>query len=126
MPLYEYHCEECGPFSVLRKMSESSMAADCESCGGESERVISVPHFALLGKAQRIAYERNEKSTHEPLTLRRSSCGCVGTHTCKSTANGSTTNQSSTGEGRKHDTVQRGGGFQMQTKRTARPWMIGH
>lgn len=126
MPLYEYHCEECGLFSALRKMSESSLAAICENCGSDSERIISVPNFALLGKAQRIAYERNEKSAHEPKTSRRSSCGCVGAHTCNSTANGFSTNQSSTGKGRKHDTVQRGSGFQMQTKRTARPWMLGH
>jgi putative FmdB family regulatory protein len=126
MPLYEYHCAECGSFSVLRKMSESSLAANCESCGGESGRIISAPHFALLGKAQRIAYERNEKSAHEPLTSRRSSCGCVGNHTCKSTAKGLGTNQSSTSKEDKHDTLHRGGGFQMQTKRTARPWMLGH
>ena len=126
MPLYEYHCEECGSFSALRKMSESSLAAICESCGNVSERIISAPNFALLGKAQRIAYERNEKSAHEPVTSYRSSCGCVGNHTCKSTANGLSTSQSNTSRRGKHDAVQQGSGFQMQTKRTARPWMLGH
>lgn len=113
MPLYEYHCAACGNFTVLRKISESNMPASCETCGGTSKRVISAPHLALLGQAQRIAHQRNEKSAHEPGSLRRSSCGCTGGHTCKTNSN---TEPAKTQES----------AFQMQAKKTARPWMLGH
>lgn len=120
MPLYEYQCDECGIFSAIRKMSESSQSVICETCGGNSERIISVPHFALLTNVRRIAYERNEKSAHAPQTMRRSSCGCTGSHTCSTTGklNG---NKEEMGKSNPQSS-----GFQMQTKRTARPWMLGH
>jgi putative FmdB family regulatory protein len=114
MPLYEYHCDACGTFSALRKMADAKLPAVCDHCGGESPRIISAPHFALVGQSQRIAYERNEKSAHEPASMRRSSCGCSkGGHTCK------------TGDSAK-STSNQSAGYQMQTKKTARPWMLSH
>lgn len=121
MPLYDYECGNCGTFSAFRKMSESSLSVACGHCGGESERVISVPFFALMAKEKRGAYERNEKSAHEPKAIRRSSCGCSGAHTC----NPKTSQFNATKEN-KIQSNQPGRGFQMQTKLTARPWMLGH
>lgn len=112
MPVYEYACKSCGVFTALRKMSASSEPAFCQDCGSESPRILSVPRLAVLGKAQRSAHERNEQSAHAPKTARRSSCGCTGTHTCKS----STAVNPETGKA----------ALQMQTKKTARPWMLGH
>jgi putative FmdB family regulatory protein len=113
MPLYDYRCNDCGPFSAIKKMSESSNPALCENCGSISKRLISAPYFALLGQGQRIAHERNEKSAHEPRAGRRSSCGCTGEHRCNT----------------KTEPVKKAeqqNGFQMQTRKTARPWMLGH
>lgn len=121
MPLYDYECGNCGSFSAFRKMSESSLPVACENCGGESGRVISVPFFAFMAKEKRVAYERNEKSAHEPKAIRRSSCGCSGAHTCHST-----TSQSNAAKEKRIQSSQQGNGFQMQTKLTARPWMLGH
>lgn len=116
MPLYDYRCEECGTFSAIRKMSESIAPASCESCGELSPRIITAPNLALVDKATRVAHERNEKSAHEPKQTRRSSCGCSGSHTCKpSNSNEEKTNSKS-----------KGAGLSMQTKKTARPWMLGH
>lgn len=112
MPLYEYECESCGVFTALRKMSESSLPACCDECGCESPRILSVPKLAIMDKMQRSAHERNEKSANEPRTAKRSSCGCTGTHTCKTTT--------------KVDADTGKPGLQMQTKKTARPWMVGH
>ncbi len=112
MPVYEYECKSCGVFTALRKMSESSEAAFCQECGTESDRIISAPRLAILGKTQRLAHERNEKSANEPNVGRRSSCGCTGTHTCKT----ATKVNPETGKA----------ALQMQTKKTARPWMLGH
>ncbi len=112
MPVYEYECKSCGVFTALRKMSESSHSAYCQDCGAESSRIMSAPKLAVLAKSQRTAHERNEKSAHEPNTARRSSCGCTGSHTCNTT----TKVNPDTGKA----------ALQMQTKKTARPWMLSH
>lgn len=84
MPIYDYRCEHCGDFSALRKMSEAGDSMECVECGEMAVRVISAPYLALMDRNTRVANERNEKSAHEPKQVRRSSCGCSGTHTCKS------------------------------------------
>jgi putative FmdB family regulatory protein len=118
MPVYEYECESCGVFSALRKMSESSHPAFCQECGSESPRIMSAPRLAVMAKSQREAHERNEKSAHEPKVGRRSSCGCTGSHTCKSAADKKLP-AAAKQEGAKP-------ALQMQTKKTARPWMLSH
>lgn len=125
MPLYEYECSNCGVFSALRKISESSLAVMCDECGEMGERIISAPHLAILDKSQRVAHERNEKAANEPRVSRRSSCGCTGSHTCKTTQDKAASAKSGKGvAGKKSDA--NAPAFQMQTKKTARPWMVGH
>lgn len=118
MPLYEYHCESCGDFEAWGKISESGAAAQCEHCGEYGERVISAPSLAILGATQRSAHERNEKSAHEPRMTRKSSCGCNGAHTCA-------TSGSKPAEKAKKNKANKFG-LEMQTKKSARPWMLGH
>ncbi|WP_137719172.1 FmdB family zinc ribbon protein [Methylobacillus flagellatus] len=119
MPLYEYECAHCGTFTALRKMSESQDPAPCEFCGDLGQRILSAPRLAVLDKATRIAHERNEKSAHAPRAARRSSCGCTGGHTCKPATDTQTSNTSAPAK-------QKGSLLKMQTKKTARPWMLGH
>jgi putative FmdB family regulatory protein len=121
MPLYEYECGRCGVFSAMKKISAFDQPAQCDTCGESSARVISVPHYALLGKAVRIAHERNEQSAHEPRAFRRSGCGCSGKHTCQ-TSNRKTENVQGLGVAENSQPAP----FQKQTKSTARPWMLGH
>jgi len=120
MPLYDYRCEQCGSsFSALRKMSEASEAAACE-CGEMAERIISAPYLALMDRSTRIAKQRNEKAAHEPRQARRSSCGCSGTHTCNTNSGEKSSTAATTSK------PNTGNGLSMQTKKTARPWMLGH
>lgn len=112
MPLYEYECEECGVFTALRSMRDSSLPAHCDVCGATSPRILSAPKLAIMDKTTRSAHERNEKSAHAPDVRKRSSCGCTGAHTCKTT----TKVNPDTGKS----------ALQMQTKKTARPWMLAH
>jgi putative FmdB family regulatory protein len=112
MPVYEYKCPVHGVFTALRKISESSAPAFCECCGTQSHRIMSAPRLAVLAKSQRMAHERNEKSAHDPKVAKRTSCGCTGSHTCKT----STKVNSETGQA----------ALQRQTKKTARPWMLAH
>lgn len=119
MPMYEYRCDACGVFAAMGKMSTSSEPSACPDCNELSERILSAPRLAILGTAQRSAHERNEKSAHEPRAARRSSCGCTGGHTCGSSATSKKAAQESKAK-------EKGSLLQMQTKKTARPWMLGH
>lgn len=118
MPIYDYRCEHCGDFTALRKMSEAGDSVECVECGEMAVRIITAPYLALMDRNTRVAKERNEKSAHEPKQVRRSSCGCSGTHTCKTDS----TDKAKTAAQAKSNP----NGLMMQTKKTARPWMLGH
>ena len=49
MPLFEYACEACGhTFEILQKFSDPP-PAECASCGGNVERLISAPAIQFKG-----------------------------------------------------------------------------
>jgi putative FmdB family regulatory protein len=49
MPLYEYQCSECDRrIEVLQKFSDPVLT-ECSECGGELERVLSVPSIRFKG-----------------------------------------------------------------------------
>jgi putative FmdB family regulatory protein len=98
MPIYEYRCPRCGLFSELVKMSEASVPAPCPACQGLAPRVLSVPRLTTLSRAQRSAWERNEKSAHEPQRASR--------HLCSAGAGGC--------------------GHKPRRTQPKRPWMLGH
>jgi putative FmdB family regulatory protein len=102
MPVYDYDCTRCGPFTALRPMAESALPLACPDCGAEAPRVIlGAPHLALMSSARRTASATNERSAHAPEHSRHThsaTCGC--------------------GKGNK------AGGLQMVTGQ--RPWMISH
>jgi len=106
MPVYEYNCEECGPFTKLRGLDQSSQPANCPECGASSPKIFPVIHLRAMRSENRLAWEHNERSAHAP-------------HVC--------------GSGCSHERVKpknRPGGdkpaLQASTKRNSRPWMLGH
>ena len=49
MPIYEYRCTSCGrTVEALQKLSDAPLA-ECESCGGKLEKLISRTAFQLKG-----------------------------------------------------------------------------
>jgi len=49
MPLYEYKCHRCNKvFEVRQKFSDPPVTVH-EECGGETERLISLPSFQFKG-----------------------------------------------------------------------------
>lgn len=100
MPVYEYHCNTCGPFAELRPMSQHAVNQPCPSCGIDSKRVISAPNLSRVSRNTRIAHERNERSAHEPT---RMNVAHKHTHEHKC-----------------------GPSCQHSTKKNSRPWMLGH
>lgn len=115
MPLYDYRCPDCGDFSDFGRIAQSSAPHACPTCGTEAPRVISAPRLSLMNSSNRERWERNERSQHAPKKVRRSSCGCSGTHTCGTQKTSGATSGETT-----HPPLQK------QTKKTARPWMLGH
>nr|WP_026331373.1 zinc ribbon domain-containing protein [Thioalkalivibrio sp. ALE11] len=117
MPLYDYQCPNCGDFSDFGRIAESSAPCVCPTCGTDAPRVITAPRLSLMDPSNRQRWERNERSQHAPKKVRRSSCGCSGTHTCGTQK---TSAEKKAGETTTHPPLQK------QTKKTARPWMLGH
>ncbi|MEM9080997.1 MAG: zinc ribbon domain-containing protein [Verrucomicrobiota bacterium] len=60
MPNYEYFCDECGAFEVIRPMSEYDCPFPCPDCGKESPRVVlSAPNVSTLAGQVRRAHAVN-------------------------------------------------------------------
>lgn len=114
MPVYEYLCDACGPFTDLRPMAEYEMPQPCPDCGSEAPRVIlTAPNFSCVSAETRIAHATNERSAHAPKSLAEvkashgSGCSCCG---------GS----------KKMSRAVRRGKDGSKSFPTSRPWMISH
>lgn len=112
MPIYEYDCVDCGQFSALNAIARCNEPFPCPSCREPSRRVVSAPNLSLMKSSNRRAWERNEKSAHQP-KFRRSNCGCSGSHTCRPDQS---TSKTSIGA---PTLVKKNGP-------SKRPWMLGH
>lgn len=66
MPLYDYECGDCGPFTELRSMSRSSEPMPCPTCAKAARRTLTAPFIADMDPKNRTAHQRNEQSAHEP------------------------------------------------------------
>jgi putative FmdB family regulatory protein len=81
--MYEYLCEECGPFAEVRPMAEYDRPLDCPHCGSTAPRVIlTAPNFSGLSGERRLAHAVNERSAHSPThsadrkKAHGAGCGC--------------------------------------------------
>lgn len=48
MPLYEYQCNRCGRFEIIRKFSDAPLSA-CPTCGRKVQRLPSAPAIQFKG-----------------------------------------------------------------------------
>ena len=49
MPLYEYCCRKCGRrIEIIQKFSDAPLTT-CEECGGQLEKLMSVPSIRFKG-----------------------------------------------------------------------------
>jgi putative FmdB family regulatory protein len=104
MPTYDYQCDDCGTFTVLRPMTRRDEPAPCPGCGTAAPRaLIAAPALGRLSTAARAAHSLNERSASSPKerTLHGAGCGC-----CKTAK-----------VARPPDAVRQSEG---------RPWMISH
>ena len=63
MPLYDYRCHQCGEtFEVRQKFADPLLTVH-EGCGGELERLISLPAIQFKGTGWYVTdYGRNGKT----------------------------------------------------------------
>ena len=112
MPVYDYLCDDCGPFTDMRPMSECDAPGDCPKCESSSPRaILRAPNFFCMPADRRKAHATNERSANAPKTPDQykashgPGCGCCSSkpsRLVKKTRSGAK-------------------GFP-----TARPWMISH
>lgn len=116
MPVYEYHCEECGYFEALRAMSESGADCECPECGLPSKRILSATRLAILAPHMRKAHDTNERSRHAPKVHTGHQCSGSG---CSHHSHGKNKNTKVV-----HD--QEGNVKYKALGGVRRPWMISH
>lgn len=108
MPVYEFECRDCGPFTELRSLDRSSLPANCPGCGELAPKVFSVINLRAMRPENRRAHELNERSAHAPHV-----CGSGCSH----------------GHAKPKSRVKKQPdkpALQYSTKQNSRPWMLGH
>jgi putative FmdB family regulatory protein len=111
MPVYEYLCDSCGPFTDMRPMAECELPQDCPDCGTMAPRVIlTAPNYFSMSAERRTAHATNERSSHAPKSSKDAGHG-AGCSCCSSS---------------KPSRLTRRGKDGSKSFPTSRPWMISH
>ncbi|WP_246795352.1 FmdB family zinc ribbon protein [Burkholderia perseverans] len=132
MPIYDFHCDTCGPFAALRPIAERDRPALCPACGTAASRLVSAPSLALMSGERRIAHATNERAAHAPRQSGEpgagrhgAGCGCCSGRrvSLAGASGGSGLDSGPSGGAGGSPGGAAGGGL----KRPAgRPWMISH
>jgi putative FmdB family regulatory protein len=112
MPVYEYLCDGCGPFTAIRPMAEYAEPHRCPDCDASAPRVLmTAPRLATMSATRRVAHATNERSSDAPKVLSQlgpshgAGCAC-----CSGTSS----------------RLTRRGKDGSKSFPTSRPWMISH
>ena len=112
MPIYDYECSACGPFSAFRAMADFDKPAACDACGASAPRaILAAPALAMMDASARRGMAVNERSRHEPRRSggHPSGCGCCGPSRRMATAAAGSAGRSAA-----------------KSFPGARPWMLSH
>jgi putative FmdB family regulatory protein len=112
MPVYDYLCGRCGPFTEMRPMVDCDLPHQCPKCAKLAPRAfLTAPYCAAMPAERRLAYAANERSAAAPRVqsdlkmAHGAGCGCCA--------------------GKSLGTAKRAGnGAKVFPGR--RPWMISH
>ncbi len=79
MPIYDYDCPSCGPFTAFAAMADYAQPSECD-CGAPAPRaILNAPAIAGMDAGLRRGMAVNERSRHEPrrsFGAHPSGCGC--------------------------------------------------
>ncbi|UHC20137.1 zinc ribbon domain-containing protein (plasmid) [Methylobacterium currus] len=77
MPVYDYSCESCGPFTALRPMAQFRDPHHCPDCGAACGRAfLTAPRLSGMAAGLKAAHATNEQSRHAPKRSHGAGCGC--------------------------------------------------
>ncbi len=102
MPIYSYLCSSHGEFTKLKTVRSRNEATYCPDCNQLASRDIVAPNLSVMSNTNREAWQRNEKSMHEPKRVSRG-------HTCT--------------HDHSHSASQ---ALLKAAQKNTRPWMLGH
>ncbi|SAK76035.1 FmdB family regulatory protein [Caballeronia hypogeia] len=66
MPIYQYECESCGSFDVMRSIADRDLPHLCPECGVQTTRAVTSTALSLMPQAARNAFATNERSANAP------------------------------------------------------------
>ncbi|HEY6255119.1 MAG TPA: zinc ribbon domain-containing protein [Xanthobacteraceae bacterium] len=70
MPVYDYLCARCGPFTDLRPMADCDLPDPCPKCRKQAPRAfLTAPYLAAMSAEGRLAHATNERSASAPQLL---------------------------------------------------------
>jgi putative FmdB family regulatory protein len=77
MPVYDYLCNRCGPFTEMKPMAEADLPHKCPTCRKKAPRAfLTAPYFATSGKGStRVTGERAAMGRSLPAS-HRGNCNC--------------------------------------------------
>jgi putative FmdB family regulatory protein len=77
MPVYDYLCDRCGPFTETRPMAEAGRRQKCPICRRKAPRAfLTAPYFATSGRGSaRVTGDRGALGRPLP-AAHRSGCSC--------------------------------------------------
>lgn len=77
MPIYDYACDLCGPFTALRPMAQFLDPCACPECGAGATRTgLSAPAIVSGHAGGRVAFAATEPSARPASAAHPSGCGC--------------------------------------------------
>jgi putative FmdB family regulatory protein len=77
MPVYDYLCNRCGPFTEMKPMAEADLPHKCPTCRKKAPRAfLTAPYFATSGKGStRVTGEKAAMGRSLPAS-HRGGCNC--------------------------------------------------
>jgi putative FmdB family regulatory protein len=77
MPVYDYLCDRCGPFTEMKPMAEADLRQKCPTCRRKAPRAfLTAPYLATSGRGP-IWVTGEPGALGKPLSAaHRSGCNC--------------------------------------------------
>ncbi|MFP5345765.1 MAG: FmdB family zinc ribbon protein [Actinomycetes bacterium] len=69
MARYDYRCDRCGVFEIVRPVGTAPAHSYCSTCGTSAKRILSAPTLLSGGSPTARAVEACERSAHEPAVV---------------------------------------------------------
>ena len=66
MALYQYVCDDDGPFEASSPIGTAAPRRPCPACSAEARRVYTAPMLSRASRPAMAVLERAERSAHEP------------------------------------------------------------